>query len=158
MSNFLSTTSFGFSLHRFPNMSLNVQRIVLPDLSIGISEAFTPFKTIYKAGDKPNYGELTISAINDENLNLYTDIINWMEGLVKPNSFDQYKKLQESEAGLYSDATLIIMNSKKNPNITFQFQDIFPISINNIELDATQTGIQYSKLDITFKHNGFTRV
>jgi hypothetical protein len=83
----------------------------------------------------------------------YNEIYDWMMGLTKPKSFDQHKALKEGD-GLYSDATLIVLDSRQNPGLEVTFHDIFPINLSAIQMDTTQSDINYITCDITFEHNG----
>jgi len=66
-----------------------------------------------------------------------------MVGLAAPHAAEQYTNLQNSQEGLYSDATLIIMSSQKNPLHQFTFKNLFPKMLTGIDLDATQTSMAY---------------
>jgi hypothetical protein len=154
--NFLSPTGFRFSIKRLPNVSFFVQAATIPGLSMGVTDSPTPFKTIHFAGDKLQYEQFNITVRVDEYMDSYNEIFDWIVGLSKPQSFDQYKSLQQSDDGLYSDATLTILDSRKNPGIEVTFKDMFPISLGSIVLDTTETDVNYKTCDITFQHNGHT--
>lgn len=152
--NFLSPTGFRFFLKRLPNTSFFVQGAEIPGLTMGETRSATPFKTIFLAGDKLEYGDFTITIRVDEYMESYNEIFKWMVGLTKPNSFDEFKNQQDSEFGLYSDASLVILNSKGNPAIEVTFQNMFPTALGPISLDTTEADISYRTCQITFKHNG----
>ena len=82
----------------------------------------------------------------DEYMESYNEIFNWMVGLTKPDSFDQYKNLQNSDDGLYSDASLIILDSKGNPGVEVHYKDVFPISLSPINFDTTQTAANHGDI------------
>jgi hypothetical protein len=73
-------------------------------------------------------------------------------GLTSPNGFDQYKALSESEDGLLSDASLLIMNSGKNPDIEVKFKDLFPTDVGEIQLDTAATDLNPITVSMTFKY------
>lgn len=153
--NFLSPLGFAFKIKRLPNVEFFVQGASLPGMSMGSTTSPTPFKSIHLAGDKLETDPFSVTIRVDENMYAYEEILNWMWGLTKNNSFDQYKALQNSDDGLYSDASLILLNSSQNPNIEFSFKKVFPISMSNINMDVTAQGITYVTCEITFQHNGF---
>lgn len=155
-NNFLSSIEFGFSINRLPNVSFYVQSVNFPEVSTNAVDLHVPFKTLHFGANKLEYGDLQISFKIDENFQCYKEIFSWLQSHNPDYSGEQYKRLQASSEGLTSDATLIILNSKKNPNITILFKDIFPISISNIEFDVKQENIVYPTLDVVFKHHGFT--
>lgn len=152
--NFLSPVGFRFSIKRLPNVSFFVQAAQIPGLSMQSNDMATPFKTLHWAGDKLDFQDFSITVRLDEYMESYNEIFAWMTGLTKPNSFDEYKNLQKSENGLYSDMTLIVLDSKSNPGVEIHFKDAFPISLGAINMDTTQGSITYVTCDITFKHNG----
>lgn len=154
--NFLSPTGFRFTIKRLPKVEFYVQGATLPGISMNPTASPTPFKTLRFAGDKLDHETFNLTVRLDEYMESYNEIFNWMVGLTKPDSFDQYKSLAKSDEGLYSDASLIILDSKGNPGIEVHFKDVFPISLGSISFDTTQSDINYAICEITFEHNGHT--
>lgn len=152
--NFLSPTGFRLTIKRLPHVQFFVQSAQVPGVSIGSTDSPTPFKSIHFAGDKVNYGDFNLTIRVDEYMESYNEIYEWMAGLAKPVSFDQYKDLKDSDYGLYSDASLVILDSKQNPALEVTMYNIFPIELGPVTLDTTQTGGVYATCDITFKTNG----
>lgn len=152
--NFLSPIGFGFAVKRLPNVSFFVQGATIPGLSVTQANVATPFKTIILAGDKLEHEPFSITIRMDENMESYREIFNWMVSITKAHSYEQFKALKESEDGLYSDASLVILNSKGNPSLEVKFKDIFPINIGQINLNTTEQDVNYVTCDITFEHNG----
>jgi hypothetical protein len=158
--NFLSPNGFNFTINRLPSVSFFVQTASIPGLAMQAIPITTPFRTINKHGDKIDYDDLIISVRMDENMGAYIEIFNWMQSLTRSDNFEQYAELSGVEAGatggIYSDATLSILNSKGNPKILFSFQNIFPLSMTAIDMDTTKTSVDYVTTNITFKHSGYT--
>jgi hypothetical protein len=152
--NFLSPTGFRFTIKRLPNVTFFVQSANIPGLNMGVTASPTPHATIFFGPDKLEWGDFTVTIRLDEYMEAYNEIFNWMVGLAKPASFDQYRNLQESEYGLYSDASLIVLDSRQNPGIEVTFQNMFPIALSEIELNTTEADISYRTCTIVFKHNG----
>jgi hypothetical protein len=150
---FISPTGFRFSIKRLPNVSFFIQSAQIPSISIAPIEYATPFKTLAFTGDKIQNEPFTVTIRLDEYMDSYNEIYDWMMGLTKPKSFDQHKALKEGD-GLYSDATLIVLDSRQNPGLEVTFHDIFPINLSAIQMDTTQSDINYITCDITFEHNG----
>lgn len=149
--NFLSPIEFALKIERLPNLEFFIQSVNIPDISAGVTERSTPFKKIYTPGDKVEYGELIVSCLVDENMETYKEVWNWLISLTYPEGFEQYKQLQNSEQGIFSDATLIIMNSGKNSNIEIVFRDMFPTSVGPIQLDTSNTDVVPPQVDFSFK-------
>ena len=152
--NFLSPTGFRFSIKRLPNVSFFIQSAQIPGLSMSPIEYATPFKTLAFAADKIQHETFTVTIRLDEYMASYNEIFDWMIGLTKPENFNQFKNLKNSDYGLYSDATLIILDSRQNPGLEVTFKDIFPVNLSSIQMDTTQSDINYITCDITFEHNG----
>lgn len=154
--NFLSPLEFRLVLKRIPHVTYFAQAANVPGMSFSPGVTPTPFKDIYRQGGKLEYNQFNVTVRVDENLHNYIEIINWMKGLSHPESFDQFKALNSSADGLYSDATLVILSSAKNPNIEITFNDVFPISLGDIVLDTTSPNVTYAVADITFQINGYS--
>ena len=129
----LHTNKFRFDIKRLDKVALFARNVSLPGMSLGSINNDTPFKTIPIAGDKLDFNELDIEFIVDENMENYLAVYDWLRGLGYAESYDEYKQLKEGDNGIYSDATLTILTSHSNPNVSITFQDIFPINIGDLE-------------------------
>jgi len=153
--NYLSPAEFRFIIKRLPYVEFFTQEINVPGISMSTVETPSPFRTNFWQGDKLDYEQFTINFKVDENMNNYNELFNWMIGLTYPDKFEQFANLDNSEDGLYSDATLMIMTNGKNPNIQVIFKDIFPVQLGNIAMDTTAGDIDYVTVDATFQTNSF---
>lgn len=154
--NFLSPIGFKFAIKRLPNVSFYVQGASIPGMSMSPTSVATPFKAMQFAGDKLDHETFSLTVRVDEYMESYNEIYDWIVGLTKPESFDQYSNLKKSEFGLYSDASLVILDSRANPSLEVHFKDIFPVSIGNIVFDTTRQDVNYVTCELTFEHNGFS--
>ena len=152
--NFLSPTGFRLVFHRLPNVTYFVQSANIPGLSTGVTEQPTPFKTIYRHGDKIDYQDFVANIRVDEYMEGYKEIVGWLKGLTAPENFDQYANLLEGD-GLYSDATLFILDSKQNPGVLVKFRDMFPTTIGDIQMNTTEADINYVSCDISFRYGSY---
>ena len=149
--NFLSPLGFKFVLSRTPNINFNVQTVRLPGMSLSSTETSTPFVTIPNSG-KITYSPLTITFRVNEDMTDYFEIRNWMNGLGAPVSFTQYKDLNQSDAGLYSDATLVINNSSQRGNLSATFYDLFPIELSDLQFTTMDTDVNYLECTVDFRY------
>ena len=154
--NFLSPTGFRFNVKRLPNISFFVQSINVPGVSMNPDETPTPFTTMFRLGDRLTYDDLTLTIRSDENLDAFIEIYDWMQSGTKAGGFTAYETIKDSDDGLYSDGTLMVLNSKKNSNKMFTFRDMFPTLLTSIAMDTTATDISYATFDVTFKYNTYT--
>lgn len=155
ITNYLSPLEFVVTVKRLPHVQFFTQRVSIPSVSLQPIERPTPFKSLYETGDRLTFGELNLSFIVDENMSNYIEVFNWMKGIAFPNNFDQYKNLENSDDGIRSDISLVIMNSNKNPNIEVNYLNCFPITLSDISLDTTQTDIVYPEATVTFQYNSY---
>lgn len=148
--NFLSPLSYRFVLQRTPNINFNVQTVRLPGMSLSSTETATPFVSIPNSG-KITYSPLTITFRVNEDMSDYLEIHNWMKGLGSPTDFAGYAKLKNSDEGLYSDATLVINNSRKIGNMSATFIGLFPIDISDLQFTTMDTDVNYLECTVDFR-------
>lgn len=153
---FLSPLEFKFFLQRLPTTNFFVQSVSLPSLSLSSIVQPTPFYATHITGNTLEFGELSVTFKVDEDMVNYRELFDWMVGLGFPRKFDEYKNLKESDFSLYSDGSLIILSSQKNSNILFKFTNMFPVSLDSIQLDITQEDVIYTDCTVTFRYDTFT--
>ena len=154
--NFLSPTGFKFVLPRLPNLEYFVQKVGFPQLSLNPTAGVqTPFSKLVLAGDHVAFDLFTVTFKIDENMASYFEIFDWIVGLGKPDSFDQYAALANTSSvtgqGIMSDASLIILNGTMKPNVAVTFYDVIPQTLSGFEFDSTNSGIDYISATATFK-------
>jgi len=159
-SNFLSPIGFRFSLKRTPNIEYYIQSATIPSISLNPTEMATPFSRLYLSADHLEFGEFSLTFRVDEDMSNYREIYNWMIGIAFPDNFTEHANLvnrrQGDTSGIYSDATLTILNSTSNPNVTVQFEDIFPTNLSEIVFDVRNVDVVYAEATVTFRHKRFT--
>lgn len=152
---FLSPLEFKFSVNRLPKTNFFVQRASIPNLNLSSINQPTPFYTPKRTGHTLSFGDLSVTFKVDEDMGNYMEIYNWMVGLGFPSEFSEYSDLNRSDEGLYSDASLVILSSQKNPSILFKFINLFPVSLSSIELDTTQDDVTYADITVDFAYDRF---
>ena len=53
---------------------------------------------------------------------------------------------------IYSDATMNVLTSAQNTNFKIKYKDVFPVSLSDLQFDATDQDIQYFTAEATFKY------
>jgi hypothetical protein len=158
--NFLSPLGMNFTLQRAPNIRFTCQKANIPGINLGVAPLQTPYTVLPFAGDRITYNELSIDFILNENLDNYFEILEWITGLGFPESRDQYAKLADagpmSDYTVYSDASILISDSDKNPNLEVKYKNLFPISISDIALDVTLSDVDYLTCTATFQYQSFS--
>ena len=164
--NFLMPTGWHFSVVRAPKVSFFGTRINVPALDLGVAVQPNYLNDIPRAGDKMQFGDLTLEFLVDEGLENYMDIQNWMRGLGFPESLDEIYKWQEQtetydyphtyqhegDLNLYSDGTLTIYNSAQQPAFKVVFENLFPVNLTLLQFDAQVTDETAISASVTFKY------
>ena len=133
---------------------------------------------MFVAGDKLTFETLNITFLVDEELQNYRELWEWIVGMGAPVSHSQWttgltkgdgltttfsavgtddninprQKSTSTEKNLYSDATLIVYNSKNMPKVNVKFKDMFPTSLSSLEYSQDLTDVEYFKASATFRY------
>jgi hypothetical protein len=157
--NILSSVSFQFFILRSPNVNFHIQTAKVPGVSLGVSPVSTPFSTLKIPGDHMDWEEFSIEFLMDEDVNSYFKIWNWLTALGRPNSGYEYKQLEQqaqaSSLGIYSDLSLLILDSKRNLRIQCDVLDAFPISLTAMQFDATEAELTFMPVTASFAFRRF---
>lgn len=158
--NFLSPLGFKFIIKKTPNINWFVQSVNLPGLTIPSANVSTPFVNLPFTGDQMRFDHLEVTFRVDEDMKNYLEIYNWMVSMGFPETFEEYKgpgpglhKLNHEQ--LYSDASLIIHDSKMNPNVEITFRDVFPIQLSELKFDTTLPDVSYVQSTAIFTYQRF---
>jgi hypothetical protein len=154
--NYFSPLEFRVSIKRLPNVEFFTQRSMIPSISTTPIQQPTRFNPVFRTPDNVNFSNLDLTFIVDEDLKNYTEIFDWMIASAFPENHDQFRQIKQSEAGLFSDISVIIMNSKKNSNIEVSYKNCFPISLSDIQLNTTDQDVTYPEAVATFQYDTFS--
>lgn len=158
--NFLSPLNFRFQIKKCPMVNFFIQNVNLPGIALGAPVQPNPFVEIPKPGDHLNYDELMINFKLDEDLQNYLELHNWITQLGFPQRYEQYRTLSGQPVytgeGVFSDMSLIILTSSKNPNYEVVFQDAFPVSLSSVVFDSTQEDVNHLEAAATFRYKLYT--
>lgn len=150
--NTFQANKFKLVFKRIPNTTFFCQNITLPGLTLGeVSPVPTPFSTMKTPGNRLTFEILSVGFILDEDLANYLEIFRWMVGLGFPKTFTQFENLkntvidgaklsdlQNKDSFTMSDAVVMLLTNKGNPNIEFRFSNCFPTQLDGVELTATE--------------------
>ena len=160
----LSPNGFNFSITKLPEVSFFCQRVLLPSVSVQSIDRATPFINTPIPGEIMQFSELSLQFLVDDKLSNYRSIFNWMVALGFPDNYGQYSnymKTQDSTvyselAKNYSDGTVTVLDANNNRTNSFKFYDLFPVSLDPIQLEATAMDVNYVIGSATFKYTYFT--
>jgi len=157
--NFLSPVGFRFILNRAPKVVFFSNQASIPGLNLGVAEQPTYLKDIPQPGDKLEFGDLTLRFLVDEDLENYLEIQHWLRGLGFPDSLKEIYEWQSSNPNApsstlnyTSDGTLNVLSSSSVANFKVKFLDMFPVSLSDLDFDATDSDIDYLTANVTFKY------
>ena len=155
--NYIYPNNFTFRIKRLPDLNFTVQGANLPGVSIGRIDQPNPIKNAPLQGDRMFFGDLTVTFLVDENLENYREIFTWMSRVSNQGYRTGpylYKTLRDTkpgdDEGFYSDLTMNILTSAKNPNIRVSFTDAFPIQLSDLIFDSQADPSQFAKAQVVF--------
>ena len=118
-------TQWRLAFNRLPKTTWFCTAANIPGITLGEAQYATPMSDMIVTGDKLTFETLNITFIVDEELQNYRELWNWLVGMGAPKERSQWAAelakgnsptteniAAKSESNIYSDATLIIYNSK----------------------------------------------
>jgi len=173
---YASPIQFRFKCSKLPKVEFFCQTANIPGIGLGVADIETSLKSIPFPGDKVNYQDLAISFLVDENLENYKEIHDWIIGLGAPQDHTQFANLRATssdrfpgtsssnaitgqttadplpESGMYSDATLTVLNSKNIAVTEIRFHNIFPTSLGALSYDVQASDVNYLSTAVDFSY------
>jgi len=173
---YASPIQFRFKMTKLPTVEFFIQTANIPGITLGDTTLPTPLKDISMPGDKLTYQTLEVSFLVDENLNNYKEIHDWMTGIGFPQDHKQFadvlatgsdrfsgstastaavgsgKPAPLSEGGIYSDATLIVLNNKNIAKTEIRFQNVYPTSLGSLSYDIKASDVDYLRVQASFNY------
>lgn len=149
--NHLAPVGFKLDLELFPAVDFFCQTANLPDITVPSTEVPTRFRSFdIIAGGGVSYGDFTVSFIIDEQLTNYKSIHNWIRA---NGASEEHMPTLDPQ---YSGGRLMILTSHFNVNHIIDFENLFPVSLTQLDFDATATDVDYITATVTFKFTNFT--
>lgn len=148
-TNLLQPTKY---LLNFPEISEAMyfcQKANIPGVSLGMALQVTPNIDLYHSGTKIEYNTFDVTFIVNEDLSSWLSIYNWMLDLSSVTS--SYNSRQESK----KQAILTVMSNLNNPKLRVKLNDIFPISLSDLEFDTTLSAEEHMVATATFRYDWF---
>ena len=173
---YASPIQFRFKCTKLPEVEFTCQTANIPGISLGSATQPTSLVDVPMPGDKISYQALDISFLVDENLNNYKEIHDWLLGLGFPQNHTQFADLQAAgadrfpgstkssavtgtstpaplaEGGIYSDATLTVLNSKNIAKTEIRFQNLYPTSLGSLSYSVQATDVDYLQASVSFNY------
>jgi hypothetical protein len=126
--------------------SINIQTFKVPSIYGHVADHATPMYMRPLPGNKMVYDLLEVSFLVTENLQSWLSIHHWMRGIYAPERTQEYV-----EKKLYLEpATLTTYTSANNPFMRYKFIDIFPVKLDAISFDVTETNADPVRCNASF--------
>jgi len=162
--NLLQTTGFRFVLSKAPEVVYFCQNVQVPTISVGVTDVFSKHPTIHFADPKLTYEPLNITFLVNEDMGNWMEIYNWMRSFtihdekIQPRSWQELKtdpRKAGDPADYQVDGTLVILNSNSRPQASVTFKDIFPSTLGELELNATDGDATQVTCTATFQYRDY---
>lgn len=158
-TNFVESQNFKFIIKKTPTINYFVQNVNVPGISLDNVEEPNPFVKIPHSGDHIMYDDLMINFKVNEDLSNYLEIHNWIKRIGFPKTFESYDNEANtsilhntSGEGEYSDMTIMVLTSHRNPSFEIVFRKAFPVSLSSIIFDSTMPDASYLEAAATFRY------
>jgi hypothetical protein len=167
-------TQWRIAFNRIPKTTWFCTAANVPGITLGEAQYATPMSDMFVTGDKLTFETLNITFLVDEELQNYRELWDWIVGIGSPvnhsqwettlakgdgairqfgtNDADPRTKSTFEESNLYSDATLLVYNSKNIPKVNVKFKNMFPTSLSSLEYSQDLTDVEYFKASATFRY------
>lgn len=160
--NYIQPNNFTFRIKRLPDLNFTIQSCNVPGISVGRVDQPNPVQGAPLQGDRMFFADLSVAFLVDENLRNYREIFTWMSRITNqswhPGSY-HYKTLRDAQpggdVGLFSDITMNILTSAKNPNIRLKFTDAFPIQLSDLIFDSQSDPSAFAKAQVVFTYKDY---
>lgn len=152
--NFLQATKFSVVIEGLPYLSYFCQTLIIPGVSTSEVDVPTPYSDYFVTGDKLQYDYLTFTFLVDEDLRVWEESFNWLQGITYPLDSNQYAK--QKQKGTYHDATVIIHTNSNLDNLVFKFANCHPVSLGPLSLDFSSNADNVIVADLTLRYDYFT--
>ena len=150
--NFLNPIGYLLKLEKFEGVDFFCQGANVPDINMPSIDVSSPFRSLpIIPGGGVSFGDFTVRFIVDEDLKNYYSIHGWM----RDNGNADQMARQTPEKDIYTDGQLHIVTSQYNPAFVVEFRNLFPVSLTNLQFDATISDVEYITAEVTFKHQQF---
>lgn len=158
--NYLQPTGFKIVISRenYPNLEFFAQSINHPDVTLtGPNIPYPRIENVNFPGDALGYSELGISFILDEEIESYTELYNWMVGIVNNDFVPQQGRTQRvnPQVPTQADISISILSSHNNENKRILYKGCNPTSLSGLQLTSIAASVEYLTFDGSFSFTSF---
>jgi hypothetical protein len=158
---FLSNNKFDFVLKRIPNFTFLVQGVNLPGLTLQSSSINTPFSAVSIPGNQITFGSLSLTFMVDEDMQAWYELYDWIIQLGNPKGYNKIGNLTREPGFITSttsDATLYVKTNSNNPNFKFNFIDVYPTELGEMNFTSSDNGQEFITASATFNYGYYEAI
>ena len=155
--NFLQPSNFKVVIDRkrFGNLEFYAQRVAHPGVTVNNPpNPFRGIQNVVVPGDTLSVDTLSLDILLDEGMSSYTEIYEWITGLINRRSKRQDIRTSTSDPDLV-DITLSIMSSHNNTVKYIRYIDCVPINLGTLLLESTTGDTNVLTFPVTFACTNF---
>lgn len=162
--NLLQTTGFRFVMTKAPEVIYFCQSVQIPSISISTTDVFSKHPTLHLADPKLSYEPLALTFLVNEDMGNWLEIYNWMKSVTIHDEKLEPKFLSEKQvdsekpgdpSNYQIDGTLVILNSNSKPQVSVTFKDLWPSTLGEIDLNATDGNASQVTSTVTFQYRDY---
>ena len=149
----LIETRYRFSTRKIPNVTYMCQGLHLPGMKIEVAKQETLFNPMGYPAGQIQQQELKIDFLVEESFDNWFEMYNWIKECSNYTDFSDYTSVSKN---IISDATVLILDSKQNPKIKFQFQNVFPVELSTINFETTSPDATMVSVEARFHFTDYS--
>jgi hypothetical protein len=169
-TNYIAPSQFLFTMSAVKNVSYFCQTANIPAVNLGQAPMSTRVNDIAVPGDKVTFGELIITFLVDESMTNYKELFQWIKKIGTAEDSEDYMRYIREQAYKHptasytkptpmaptmTDATLSILSSSNNVTNEIKFYNLFPVSLEGLQFDTTDTAYTYLTASASFKFSHY---
>lgn len=135
-NNLAEINAFKLVIGKIPETTYFCQKANLPGISISEVRQETVFNPILYPGGQVTHESFSVDFVVSEDLTNWLEIYRWIRSC---STYEDTNDLVSLEKSLVSDASLYVLNSKNNLNLTVRFKHLFPKTLTSIDFNYTDT-------------------
>ena len=161
---FAAPQHFFLTIDKSTDIVYTVQQVNAPVISAGELPISNPYNTNRTVpGDTLDYAQLDVTFLIDKEMKGYRQILEWMKGMIAPESYDQFAEYTKKNVTERPDArepgflntmsniSLFAADADLKPLAEWKFFDAFPISLDGPQYDAARQDVEYLTSTSSFK-------
>lgn len=146
-TNLLQPTKYILTFSDVPDTVYFCQKVKVPGVSLSMVTQTSPNLDFFLPGTKLTFNEFEVDFLVNEDLSSWLSIYNWMKNITT----DVLKTRR-----LQGEAVLTVLSNQNNPKIRILFNNIFPLSLGDIDMDTRLSAEEHMSATSTFKYDYFT--